>query len=184
MPAPFRGSVPLVKGNGSGYVRPDQVERHLEWATDWKVLLPVAGDGHGRQVAYVIGEPIAIAPGSISTDTYLVAGRFQTRAQTENFANYLVTKFVRFLVLQRKVTQHLVPDRFRFVPMFDMARSWSDDELYEHFGLTDEEREYIESTIMPREVNWSLDSPIPASHLPGGSKYRPGKQVDELEDDE
>lgn len=184
VPAPFRGSVPLVKGNGSGYVRPDQVERHLEWATDWKVLLPVAGDGHGRQVAYVIGEPIAIAPGSISTDTYLVAGRFQTRAQTENFANYLVTKFVRFLVLQRKVTQHLVPDRFRFVPMFDMARSWSDDELYEHFGLTDEEREYIESTIMPREVNWSLDSPIPASHLPGGSKYRPGKQVDELEDDE
>lgn len=32
---------------------------------------------------------------------------------------------------------------------------------------------------MPREVNWSLDSPIPASHLPGGSKYKPGKDEDE-----
>ena len=50
--------------------------------------------------------------------------------------------------------------------------------------LTDEEREYVESTIQPREVNWSLDSPIPASHLPGGSKYRPGAGDDEPEDDE
>ena len=35
------------------------------------------------------------------------------------------------------------------------------------------EAPYIEATIPPREPVLSLDSPIPASHLPGGSKYRP-----------
>lgn len=181
---PFDGSVAVIKGNGSGYIRPDQIERNHAWVGQWKVLIPKAGDGHGREVAYVLGEPIAVAPGSVSTDTYLVAGRFDHRVEAENFASFLVTKFVRFLVLQRKVTQDLVPERFRFAPMMDMTRSWSDEELYDHFGLTDEEREYVESTIQPREVNWSLDSPIPASHLPGGSKYRPGAGDDEPEDDE
>ena len=91
----------------------------------------------------------------------------------------MTTKLYRFLVLQRKVTQDLTPDRFRFVPMLDMTRAWTDEQLYDHFALTADEREYIESKIMPREVNWSLDSPIPASHPPGGSKYKPGKDEDE-----
>ena len=57
-----------------------------------------------------------------------------------------------------------------------MERRWTDADLYNHFGLTDDEIAYIESTIQPREPILSLDSPIPASHLPGGHKYRaPGE---------
>ena len=50
--------------------------------------------------------------------------------------------------------------------MLDMKRRWTDEELYDEFGLTDDERAYIERTIHPREPILSLDSPIPASHLP------------------
>lgn len=125
-----------------------------------------------------------MAPGSVSTDTYLVAGRFGSAAECEHYANYLATKFVRFLILQRKVTQDMTPDRFRFVPMLDMNQAWSDIDLYAHFRLSRDESEYIEKTIKPRSVNLSLDSPIPASHLPGGSKYRSGAVADQLEDDE
>ena len=184
---PFDGAIPLIYSNKIGYSRPDQIQRNHQWIDRWKVLLPRTGDGHGRDVSYVIGEPIALAPGSACTQTYFIAGMFDTRAETENYANYLATKFVRFLVLQRKITQDVTPDRFRFVPMLDMTRAWGDEDLYEHFGLTEEEREYIESTIAPREVNWTgLDSPdgVPTSHLPGGSKYRPGAVADEPEDDE
>lgn len=176
--ASFKDSIPVIYGSRIGYVRSDQLERLHDWVDRWKVLIPKAGDGHGREISYVLGEPIAVAPGSACTQTYLIAGSFSSRVETENYANYMTTKLFRFLVLQRKVTQDLTPDRFRFAPMLDMTRSWTDEELYEHFGLTNEEREYIETTIMPREVNWSLDSPVPASHLPGGSKYRPGMQSD------
>jgi site-specific DNA-methyltransferase (adenine-specific) len=55
-----------------------------------------------------------------------------------------------------------------------MKRSWTDEKLYKKFGLTTEEREYIERSIKPRSVELSLNSSIPASHLPGGNKYRKG----------
>lgn len=182
-PTQEEGMIPLVFGAKVEYVRPDQLQRFHEWVDRWKVLLPMAGDGHGREVSYVLGEPIALAPGSACTQSYLVAGTFDTREETENYANYLTTKFVRFLVLQRKATQHLIPERFRFVPQVDFTRPWTDEQLYDHFGLTADEREYVESKIMPREVNWSLDSPIPASHLPGGAKYKPGKIDDAADED-
>src|SRR5690606_33892589 len=121
------------------------------------------------------------APGSACTQTYFIAGMFDDSERTKNYADYLATKFVRFLVLQRKVTQHVTPDRFRFVPDLDFSRSWSDSDLYQRFGLSEHETEYIEATIPPRSVNYSLESPIPASHLPGGSNY--GRVVEEPDED-
>ncbi len=168
----FKGAVPLVFGSHVGYVKKSQIERNIEWVDKYKVLIPKAGDGHGREISYVLGEPIALAPGSACTFTYIVAGVFGSKAEAKNYANYFATKFVRFLVLQRKTTQDVRPDNFRFVPMLDMKRAWTDADLYAHFKLTKKEIDYIESTIHPRDVILSLDSPIPASHLPGGSKYR------------
>jgi site-specific DNA-methyltransferase (adenine-specific) len=172
VPEPFEGAIPLIYSNRVGYSKTEQIQRNHRWIDRWKVLIPKAGDGHGRAVSYVLGEPIALAPGSACTQTYLIAGMFDNREETENYAYYLATKFVRFLVLQRKVTQDVTPERFRFVPMLDMTRRWTEKDLYDKFELTSDERDYIEATIQPRSVNLSLDSPIPASHLPGGAKYR------------
>lgn len=176
----FRNAIPVIFGTKIGYVRSEQLDRNHAWVGRWKVLIPMAYNG-GQQVdddgvvmQTVLGEPVALAPGSACTQTYFIAGMFDTRKETENYAFYLATKFVRFLVLQRKSTQHVTPDRCRFVPMLDMKRRWTDEMLYKKFGLTKEEGDYIERAIKPRSVELSLDSPIPASHIPGGSKYRPG----------
>ncbi len=190
---PFDCSIPLIYNSFVGYSRHDQIQRNHQWVDRWKVLLPMASSGdtavdaQGRIVDVVLGEPIALAPGSACTQTYFIVGMFDTRAETENYAYYLATKFVRFLVLQRKTTQHVTPDRFRFVPMLDMTRRWADADLYAHFALVDEEIAYIEMSIKPRSVNLSLESPIPASHLPGGSKYRQGGEATpetDIEDEE
>lgn len=178
---PFEGSIPLVFGSHVGFIRRDQLERNQQWVDKWKVLIPKAGDGHGREVSYVLGEPLALAPGSACTQSFLVAGAFNTKKEAENYAHYLTTKFVRFLVLQRKTTQDVRPDKFKFVPAMDMRRRWTDADLYEHFGLTEAESSYIEETIHPREAILSLDSPIPVSHLPGGAKYRDPGSRDETE---
>ncbi len=179
---PFDGAIPLVFGSHVGYIRPDQIEKNAAWVKKWKVIVPKAGDGHGRDVSYVLGEPIALAPGSACTQTYLVAGVFDTKTEAKNYALYLTTKLARLLLLQRKSTQDVRPDRLRFVPMLDMKKVWTDEALYEHFKLTKAERECVESTIHPREAILSLDSPIPSSHLPGGSKYRaPGTDRDVAE---
>jgi site-specific DNA-methyltransferase (adenine-specific) len=80
------------------------------------------------------------------------------------------------------VTQHVTPDRFRFVPQLDMKKRWTDGDLYKEFRLTSAEVDYVEATIKPRSINLSLDSPIPSSHLPGGSKYRIAEELDADED--
>ena len=184
VPEPFDGAIPLIYASHVGYSRPDQIQRNHSWVDTWKVLIPKAADGHGREISYVLGEPIALAPGSACTQTYLIAGMFGTREETENYAYYLATKFVRFLVLQRKTTQDVTPDRLRFVPLLDMTRRWPDADLFSHFKLTKDEISYIEATIHPREPILSLDSPIPASHLPGGNKYRPPGARADTEADE
>lgn len=171
---PFAGAVPLIHNSGIGYVSASALERNVDLVAKWKVLVPMASDGHGREVSYVIGEPIAVAPGSACTESYFVAGAFETSGECENYARYLCTRFVRFLVLQRKATQHITADRLRFVPALPMTRSWTDEDLYGHFKLTKDEIAYIERVIAPRGMTLSLDSPVPETHLPGGRKHRAG----------
>ena len=171
----FDGSIPLIYSNRVGYIKSEQITRNLDLVDRYKVLLPKAGDPGISGSTVVLGEPIALAPGSACTQTYLVAGTFNTAEETENYAHYLCTKFVRFLVLQRKITQDVTPDRFKFVPMLDMTRRWTDEQLYDEFGLTEEERAYIEASIKPREPILSLDSPIPHTHIQGGRKYKARK---------
>lgn len=187
---PFPGAVPLIYATRIGYSRLDQIERNHEWIDRWKVLLPMVSSGdtpsddEGNIIDVVLGEPIALPPGSACTQTYFIPGMFETREETENFAYYLSTKFVRFLVLQRKITQHVTPERFRFVPMLDMTHRWTDAELYARYNLNDQEIDYIEASIKPRSINLSLESPIPESHLPGGRKYRAGDATEELDEAE
>jgi len=185
-PTPEPGDIPMVFGNRVGYVDPSVIEKNKDWVDKWKVLLPKAYNG-GQQIGSdgvvrvtVLGEPIALAPGSACTQTYLVAGVFDSREETEHYARYLSTKFVRFLILQRKTSQDIYSDRFRFVPALDMKRAWTDTDLYRRYKLSQDEIDYIEATIKPRSVNLSLDSPVPSSHQPGGAKYR---GVGVLEDD-
>lgn len=172
---PFEDSIPLVFNDKIGYIRRDQLERNSDWVDRWKVLIPMAGDGHGRVPAFVLGEPIALAPGSACTQSYMVAGTFGSRLETENYARFLTTKFARFLVLQRKISQHLTPDRFAFVPWLDFTRRWLDEELYKQFNLGEDEVAYIERVIAPRDLTLSLDSSVPETHLPGGRKFKTGE---------
>jgi site-specific DNA-methyltransferase (adenine-specific) len=175
---PDVGDIPVVHGTRIGYLPPEEITKNAAWVDRYKVLLPKASsgdtaqDGEGKIVDVVLGEPIALAPGSACTLTYLIAGMFRTATETENFAHYLATKFVRFLVLQRKSTQDVRPDVFRFVPQLDMTRRWTDEDLYSYFELAQEEIDDIEASIKPRSVNVCVDASVPDSHLPGGRKYR------------
>jgi site-specific DNA-methyltransferase (adenine-specific) len=182
---PFSESIPLVYVNKVGYIKPDVLERNHLWINKFKVLLPKASDGRGgADQLTVLGEPIALAPGSACTQSYLVAGTFELESEASNYAKFLTTKFVRFLVLQRKVSQDLTPTRFAFVPMMDMSKEWTDELLYKKFKLKPEEIAYIERAIGPRDWIDSLDSPVPATHLPGGRKYKAGDAPTESEDED
>lgn len=41
---------------------------------------------------------------------------------------------------------------YRFVPVQDFSKVWTDKELYEKYGLTEEEIAFVESMIKPMEL--------------------------------
>ena len=68
-----------------------------------------------------------------------------------NLSNYLRTRFTRFLLSMAKISQHGTSKIYRFVPTQDFSRAWTDAELYDKYGLTEEEIAFIESMIKPME---------------------------------
>ena len=92
-------------------------------------------------------KPIIAEPGTACTETYLVAGHFLDKETAGNYAKYLRTRFVRFLVSLRKATQHATRDVYSFVPDLPLDKEWSDAKLYKRYSLTQDEIAFIESQV-------------------------------------
>ncbi|MFZ5763923.1 MAG: hypothetical protein ACOY8P_13515, partial [Thermodesulfobacteriota bacterium] len=106
-----------------------------------KNCLAVQDIGCSHQIAPPLSESIIV------TEYYLVAGHFDNKKAAVNYAKYLRTRFVRFLVSLRKATQHATRDVYSFVPDLPLDREWTDVKLYKRYGLTEEEIAFIESQV-------------------------------------
>lgn len=81
----------------------------------------------------------------------MVIGPFLSRKESENVISYMRTKFFRFLVLLKKNTQHATSKVYQYVPIQAFDKPWTDAELYEKYGLEEDEIHFIESMIRPME---------------------------------
>lgn len=116
----------------------------------WKLFLPVAGSGRERErsgVDLVLSPPIVGEPGSVCTQTYLVAGPLSSKVEAESVESYLRTRLARFLISLRKPAQHVFSGMYRWVPVQPWDRIWTDVALYKKYGITKDERAFIEGMI-------------------------------------
>lgn len=150
-----KGSVHFYANKTVGLITHSAIPLGKDMVGKWKVLLSMAYGEGGESREYprqIMGKPIVAEPPSACSETYIVVGKFESRAEAENLAAFLRTRFLRFLVGLRKNTQHLTKDRFSFVPALPMAKTWTDERLYTHFGITQEEVAFIESIVRPMGV--------------------------------
>ncbi len=144
----------LVYGNQvTTYLERSAITSNRAWVDQWKVLLVKAHGTSGREDVTILGEPVIAGPGSACTETYLVIGLCKSEAEARYLAAYMRTRFVRFLVSLRKITQNITRDSYRFVPALPMDREWTDALLYKRYGLTSDQEEFIASLIAERPVN-------------------------------
>jgi site-specific DNA-methyltransferase (adenine-specific) len=144
---PFTDAVALYARGRIGYVEEEKLSTNREWIPKWKVFISNAygaGEGYPHQI---LGKPVVAPPGSACTQTYLVAGVFDTEDEAENLAAYMRTRFFRYLVSLRKTTQHASQGVYAFVPKLDMRHRWTDQELYERYDLDADEVGEIKSKI-------------------------------------
>ena len=95
----------------------------------------------------VISEPIVSEPDSVTANTHYIIDGVPTKREAKNLASYMRTKFFRFMVMLLRSNQNMRVDMYQFAPRLDFTRSWSDDDLYNRYHLTEEERNFIEQII-------------------------------------
>jgi len=118
-------------------------------------LIPRATDGNENYPLPIWDQagPFVSGPGEACSETYLVASLAGSEKEAQYIANYMRTKFFRFMISIRKGTQDNKAALFSFVPDLPMNKKWTDDELNKRYELSNSDIEYIDSMI--REMNFS-----------------------------
>lgn len=130
------------------------VEKSANLIDKWKVMVPQAYGERGARPATVLGPSFIAAAPSVCTQTYLFFF-VSSKKQATSLNSYLRTRFFRFLVSLRKITQHATRSTYTWVPKQMWDRTWTDDVLYKKYGLTKDDVAFIESRI--RAVDASDD---------------------------
>ena len=152
-----RGDLVLRYNKGKGSYDRSLINTGKEYIDKWKVMISYLSAEHAGQpdksgMFKILSTMEILPPCHICTETYLLAGWFDTEKEAKNLLSYLSTKFVRFLIWQIAISQHITKGCFSFVPIQDFSRPWTDADLYAKYGLTDDEIAFIESMIKPMEL--------------------------------
>lgn len=146
-PSKLKKPVKLYGSQRVTWIDRSAVAVNSEWIDKWKVLMTAVQGTSAAIETKFLSRPIVAAPGTACTETYLVAGHFDNETEALNYARYLRTRFVRFLVSLRKATQHATRDVYSFVPDLPLDEEWTDAKLYKRYGLTSDEISFIESQV-------------------------------------
>lgn len=150
---------PGFKQSGKGWVAPTEITEGAELIGKWKVFIGGAygdrgGGGASRDAPpkAVLGRPFVGEPGSVSTETYICIGPFETKREAQNVCSYISCKLTRFLVMLHKPSQHATKKVYTFVPKQDFSQPWNDEKLYAKYGLNEEEIAFVEWMIRPMTI--------------------------------
>jgi site-specific DNA-methyltransferase (adenine-specific) len=149
---PIKNGIKIYAQKRTGWVTRNKIQIGQELIDTHKVFISKAYNGGYKYPHQILNSPILADVPSCCTETYLVCGPFKEQKNAKNFHDYLKTRFFRFMVLLRKVSQDNPKDRFTFVPMQDFSEPWTDEKLYKKYGLTQDEIAFVESMIRPMEV--------------------------------
>ncbi|MBE6270156.1 MAG: DEAD/DEAH box helicase [Prevotella ruminicola] len=149
-----KGNILLRYNGGIGPYDRDCITVNKNLIDNWKIVTSRltaehAGetDKNGQKRIFATLE--MLEPGTICTETYMMLCTYKSKTECANVLKYLKTRFVRALIAMATSTQQMSKANFRFVPLQDFTKPWTDEELYKKYNLTDEEIAFIESMIKP-----------------------------------
>jgi site-specific DNA-methyltransferase (adenine-specific) len=145
------------KGRFVGYVSPADVPVNRQQIDTWKAMVPKAGSDGGQKLPdIVLGRPWIAERPSVCSQSFLFVPT-DTRLAAESVVSYFRTRFLRFLVGLRKITQDTTASSYTWVPQQVWDHHWTDKELYAKYGITDDEIAFIESMVRPMELGDAED---------------------------
>lgn len=134
-----------------GYIERTAVAKSAHLIDTWKLLVPKAGSDGGQRIPdSVLGKPLIVSSPSVCTQSFLFFHVGSLKA-AKSLQSYYTTRFFRFLVSVRKITQDATHSTYVWVPMQTWNRTWTDEDLFAKYAITKKEQAYITSQV--REMN-------------------------------
>jgi hypothetical protein len=146
----------VYQNGGTGYAPRKSISAGTQFIDKWKVYVGRAAPGTGNRDTYphrIISTPFLGEPATISSETYLCIGPLDSKSQAESVLSYLSCRLTRLLILLHKPSQDTTRKVYTFVPTQDWTRRWTDDDLYEKYGISAAEIAFIEKVVRPMELD-------------------------------
>ncbi|MEK7757483.1 MAG: Eco57I restriction-modification methylase domain-containing protein, partial [Planctomycetota bacterium] len=135
-----------------GWIARKDVTKSANLIDTWKVMVPQAYGERGTRPATVLGPSFVARSPSVCTQTYLFF-YVGSKAQADSLNSYLRTRFFRFLVSLRKITQHATRSTYTWVPQQAWDRTWTDQELYKKYRLSKDDIAFIEARVRAMDAS-------------------------------
>lgn len=149
------GDLRVYQNGGSGYIARKSVSTGTEFIDKWKLFAGYAAPGTGNKDTYphrIISTPFVGEPSSISSETYLCIGPFDSKSEAESALSYLSCRLTRLLILLHKPSQHVTRKVYTFVPTQAWTQRWTDADLYAKYGISESEIHFIEKIVRPLDL--------------------------------
>ena len=145
------------------YISENAVTRRKDLINKWKIFTSKMNGGAGTLLdgkpVSIIGKTFISGERMVCSNALLAIGSFDNENEAKNLQKYMHGKFFRFMLGIKKIAQVLTSNIYAFVPVQDFTENsdikWDktiaeiDQQLYEKYGLTQEEIDFIEKMIKP-----------------------------------
>lgn len=150
------GDLTVYQNGGIGYVARSSIVTGVHLIDKWKIFMGYAAPGTGNKDTYphrIISTPFLGEPGTISSETYLCIGPFDSKSQAESVLSYLSCRLTRLLILLHKPSQHVTRKVYSFVPTQQWTRQWTDELLYAKYNISASQVAFIEKVVRPLNID-------------------------------
>ncbi|WP_066711004.1 Eco57I restriction-modification methylase domain-containing protein [Celeribacter ethanolicus] len=137
---------------GVGYIEREKVTKSAHLIDYWKVMVPQAFNGGDGLPHQIVGKPLIAPSPSVCTQSFLFF-YIGSEEEAKSILSYYKTRFFRFLVSLRKITQHATHATYSWVPMQSWDQEWTDEKLYTKYGITQDEQDFIASQVKVMELS-------------------------------
>ncbi|CAN7175447.1 Eco57I restriction-modification methylase domain-containing protein [Acidovorax sp. LjRoot194] len=139
-----------------GFIARSAIQKSEHLVDKWKLLVPKAFNGGDALPHQIVGKPQIAPSPSVCTQSFLFFS-VNTEEEARSVQSYYSTRFFRFLVSLRKITQDAAHSVYTWVPIQPWDRLWTDEALYAKYGITLEQQAYIASQVRPMNLNETVD---------------------------
>ncbi len=159
--APKESGTPccFIQKIGIKYANPKDIDDSRGYLNKWKFVAPkapIAGQTDFTKPVgfYYDGNTQILPPGTCCTESFIILYSSDSKEEVESFKSYILTKTVRFLLLQCVASQDVSREKFKFVPhLGKYVGTYTDEKLRELWRITDDEWNYIDSRISNMKGN-------------------------------